>query len=291
MTYRTPSLAECRPEIEPTEYAVLIAMAQKEERTAGGIILTQDAQDQDTWRASIGRLVAVSPLAFTYDQWRGDPQGWKSAEDFVAEVPVVLRHTREANSKLQSKVNRIVGEVAKLTDAQKRQVGEQAVQSLVDAAASGDLEAVKRIGDDILKTATPPAEHPSFTAFKERNEWYAEDPEARAYVAMLDKQYADGGPITDPDAHFAKIEKAVRKRFPEHFEASGEERPQEPAQPRARLVGRGGSVDRPKSGDLTPTTMNREQRRAAEEAQVSAESYCKSWNVWQARQGDQRRSA
>jgi hypothetical protein len=225
------------------------------------------------------------------DQWRGDPQGWKSAEDFVAEVPVVLRHTREANSKLQSKVNRIVGEVAKLTDAQKRQVGEQAVQSLVDAAASGDLEAVKRIGDDILKTATPPAEHPSFTAFKERNEWYAEDPEARAYVAMLDKQYADGGPITDPDAHFAKIEKAVRKRFPEHFEASGEERPQEPAQPRARLVGRGGSVDRPKSGDLTPTTMNREQRRAAEEAQVSAESYCKSWNVWQARQGDQRRSA
>jgi co-chaperonin GroES (HSP10) len=88
MTYRTPSLAECRPEIEPTEYAVLIAMAQKEERTAGGIILTQDAQDQDTWRASIGRLVAVSPLAFTYDKWPdGAPKPQVGDLVFVGSFP------------------------------------------------------------------------------------------------------------------------------------------------------------------------------------------------------------
>lgn len=67
-TWTTPALADCAPGIEPTEYQVLIVMAEKAEKTAGGIILTADSHEKAQWGADHGRLLAVSPLAFTYEK-------------------------------------------------------------------------------------------------------------------------------------------------------------------------------------------------------------------------------
>lgn len=55
--------------IEPTEFNVLVLPDAVEERTAGGIIKPQDTREREQAAAIKGCIVAVSPLAFTYETW------------------------------------------------------------------------------------------------------------------------------------------------------------------------------------------------------------------------------
>jgi co-chaperonin GroES (HSP10) len=69
MTWKLPTLAECDPGIEPFEYQVLVAMAQKEEKTSGGVILPDATQFRQSWGSDHALLVAVSTAAFSYHDW------------------------------------------------------------------------------------------------------------------------------------------------------------------------------------------------------------------------------
>ena len=57
--------------IHPTEYRVLIAPVEVTEKTKGGIILPDETKNRDQFAQMEGVLVAASPLAFTYDDWKG----------------------------------------------------------------------------------------------------------------------------------------------------------------------------------------------------------------------------
>ena len=73
MTWRVPEIADCDGHgVEPTGFMVLVAMAEKERVTAGGIHLPESVASKEEWAREKGRLVAVSPLAFTYAKW---PEG------------------------------------------------------------------------------------------------------------------------------------------------------------------------------------------------------------------------
>ena len=58
--------------IKPTEFKCLILPAKVEERTKGGIILPDDSKDNKQYAQAEGTLVATSPLAFTYADWKDD---------------------------------------------------------------------------------------------------------------------------------------------------------------------------------------------------------------------------
>lgn len=62
--------------IFPTEYRVLIAPELLDEKTAGGIYLPQESKERMDFAVLKGTLVAVSPLAFTYEDWK-DNEGAK----------------------------------------------------------------------------------------------------------------------------------------------------------------------------------------------------------------------
>lgn len=55
--------------IEPTEYNVLILLEKAPDRI-GSIHLASETQDRKQGLQTRGRLIAASPLAFTYDEWR-----------------------------------------------------------------------------------------------------------------------------------------------------------------------------------------------------------------------------
>lgn len=82
MTWKLPSLAECQPQIEPSEFKVLCAMAEFQDKTAGGILLTQDTREREAFRAATGRLIAVSPHAFSY----AAETAWSGREPQVGDV-------------------------------------------------------------------------------------------------------------------------------------------------------------------------------------------------------------
>lgn len=54
----------------PTEYKVLIAPKLTEEKTKGGIILPDATKERDQYAQMEGVIVAASPLAFSYDNWK-----------------------------------------------------------------------------------------------------------------------------------------------------------------------------------------------------------------------------
>jgi chaperonin GroES len=70
-----PSLNDCNPGLRPVEYYVLIAPEQTEEKTAGGIFLPSSKRETDEIATQRGRIVAQSPLAWTFaegDEHRGN---------------------------------------------------------------------------------------------------------------------------------------------------------------------------------------------------------------------------
>jgi chaperonin GroES len=63
---KIPDLSECKPGVRPSEYNVLIAPEVTEEVTKGGIILAPKIKEDNDIATVYGRLVGVSPHAFTY---------------------------------------------------------------------------------------------------------------------------------------------------------------------------------------------------------------------------------
>lgn len=55
--------------INPTEYNVLVRPKDVEARTKGGIILADETVEKEQFGRMEGTLVAVSPLAFNYDEF------------------------------------------------------------------------------------------------------------------------------------------------------------------------------------------------------------------------------
>jgi chaperonin GroES len=55
--------------IHPIEYKVLIRPVKVEERTAGGIIRPETVKEKDQHAAMEGEIIAVSPFAFSYEDW------------------------------------------------------------------------------------------------------------------------------------------------------------------------------------------------------------------------------
>lgn len=86
--WTVPALADCDPGIEPARYGVLLAPAERSEKTAGGILLPDVMRDRDQWRANSFRLVAVAPFAFTYEKdWSGARKPQVGDVVFAGEFP------------------------------------------------------------------------------------------------------------------------------------------------------------------------------------------------------------
>lgn len=65
---KIPALNECDPGFRPTEYNVVVIPEATEEVTKGGIILAQTLKEKEELASVRGRLVAASPLAFSYSE-------------------------------------------------------------------------------------------------------------------------------------------------------------------------------------------------------------------------------
>jgi chaperonin GroES len=67
-----PAIDDCRPGLKPKGYSVLVALDVTEEKTAGGIILPEKHREREDGASERGRVVAVSPMAFTGGDWGHD---------------------------------------------------------------------------------------------------------------------------------------------------------------------------------------------------------------------------
>ncbi len=74
--------------IECLEYKVLVKPRKAEERTKGGIVLPEQVVEKDQHAAMEGEIAAMSPFAFTYEEW---PLGARKPR--VGDVVVFARYS------------------------------------------------------------------------------------------------------------------------------------------------------------------------------------------------------
>ena len=88
--------------IHPTEYNVLVKVEEVEQVTSGGIIKADVTLDREQAFYVYAHIVAVSPLAFTYEAW---PEG--------ARIPmigdkVIITESRLLSRSKRWRVNKII---------------------------------------------------------------------------------------------------------------------------------------------------------------------------------------
>lgn len=74
--------------IEPIEFKVLVEPHKVQERTKGGIVLPEVVLEKDQHASMEGIIAAVSPLAFTYEEW---PKGY--AKPVAGDTVIFARYS------------------------------------------------------------------------------------------------------------------------------------------------------------------------------------------------------
>ncbi len=66
-----PLLADCRPGIRPIEYNVIVApvAATESDGKIGSLYIPDDAKENLDLAMQVGRIIAQSPLAYSYEKW------------------------------------------------------------------------------------------------------------------------------------------------------------------------------------------------------------------------------
>ncbi len=85
MTDLEEAFPQVDPGMKPLGSRVLVQIKTAQERTKGGIILTNEDRSTEKWNTQIGKVVALGPLAFhNRDKMELWPEGaWVKVGDFV----------------------------------------------------------------------------------------------------------------------------------------------------------------------------------------------------------------
>lgn len=236
-------------------------------------------------------------------KFRGDPDRWVDADEFIERGEQMLPLALERNKvldrtvqTLQRQIDEQGNSIAKLVETSRRaeQVGyKRAMRELVAkreaAVEAGDKEGfraaeaeIRDLGPEPEAPPPPqqrqqqPAVDPAVTAWVGRNRWFDSDPIARnAAIAALDvvqRQY----PNDTMEEHLAEVEAQMREAFPRHFPAArrraadpppddgGEGEPATRRDQRAPLVSRSGTAPSRPAGPRSFEALPQEAKREYE---------------------------
>jgi hypothetical protein len=168
------------------------------------------------------------------EQFKGDPNLWKPAKDYIKAGAEIQRGLSRDLKDLRSTVDnmtRTQGAILQQSIAAER---DKLVARYNRAVEDGDAQQTFKLGRDIdnlngqerslaqpqSRVAPPP---PEAEAWVERNAWFNQDPLARDLALAVAERYATAGHGTE--AQLQAAEREVRKIYPHLFGASSKEPP------------------------------------------------------------------
>lgn len=190
-----PDAPEPEPEPEPPQADPIEALAE-----------------EMGWRKDFNGREAVSAKEYI-----------KRQQGFLRDSSRQLRELKEATAKHGEQLVRIQKQA--LEDARKAAQAE-----LDEAVRMGDTRAAAQAVEKLTAAQDAPAQpQPAkldadaeqfVREWVERNDWFSKDEDAVAYTDVLyRREIQKNGGVDDPVVILPKIEAAIRKRFPEHFDA------------------------------------------------------------------------
>lgn len=166
------------------------------------------------------------------EEFKGDPERWRPAEEFVERGENILPILKERNEKLTSDIQELKSTMSELRQFYSKSEQRQYERALKDlkkrqkaAVEEGDTEAfseidkeIEALNKDVQETKEKPT-NPAYDKWVAENHWYLNDPELHAYADSMGQYLAQTKPhIANSPAVFDEIKKLVKKQFPDKFD-------------------------------------------------------------------------
>lgn len=164
------------------------------------------------------------------DKWRGDPDKWKPAKDFVKSTVDVNRSLSKDVRELRENTERVLKAQSKIIDREVERRVAEATQRFHQAVADGDSQEAFRASEEIrhAKQAVVEEEPPA-SNWQRNNAWYGTHTEASDLAYGVCERLAKQG--RSQAEQLAEAEKAVRKAFPDLFESKPKSEPKQAPPP------------------------------------------------------------
>lgn len=176
------------------------------------------------------------------DEWDGDPAEWRDARSFLDRGELLTRISQ------QSKEMKRLRETLKAFEAHNKQLAEtkftEKLNSLKvekkEALEAGDAARVVELDEqiDLVKDSlaenkastivtdeAAPEVHPAFTQWVEKNNWYAQNAEMRAFADEIGTAHAKTNRDKTPQEVLKWVENRVKMTYKDHFLNSNRETP------------------------------------------------------------------
>lgn len=201
------------------------------------------------------------------EEWKGDPDKWKSKEQWIEDgeniLPIVQSQLNQMKEDLKESkaANQQAGEFFR--DYQQRQEKETAVlkekleKAKQQAVTDGDGEAFIKAEQD-LANLQPTKEQmtPVQQGFIENNTWYGKNEDLTIFADGVADRLVQQGFIDQSPAYFEELTRRVKDRFPKEFE--------NPNRQRAGNVEDGGTRERKDSKAHVADNLPDEAKAAGE---------------------------
>lgn len=182
---------------------------------------TQDAP-QSTPDAQIEAAARSSGWS-DKDKWKGDPNDWLPAPQFILKavgevLPTMRKSLKDARDEIGTMKTTLAKTVATAYDRALADLKTDQIAAL----EAGNLDAADEITDRIAehKAAGKPAEadpfQSTFDAWKTENAWYESDPDLKAFAYGIAQDLAGKG--MTPAEQLPEVTKRVKAAFPQKFE-------------------------------------------------------------------------
>jgi hypothetical protein len=202
------------------------------------------------------------------DQFKGDPDTWKPAEDFILAGRDIQKGLASDLKTVRAQLDTIGRTSASIVEQQVNDRLAKLRQAHAAAVEEGDQDTALKLAEDIgtLKAQAPKPDgariEPEAEAFVRKHaNWFNVDPLATELAVRVSSNLASKGANTAEQ--LAEAEKAVRRHYPDLFgQANGGKAPAGVHQPSSRSAGpsnrQKGFADMPKPAqDIAKDMVNR----------------------------------
>lgn len=158
------------------------------------------------------------------DKWRGDPEKWKPADEFMRRTVDVNRSLKNQMERLESTVSNMARTSAQLTEQAVARERQKLLNERREAIEMADYEGVREIEVKLESLPTPtPVMPPETQAFIERNPWFNKDQEATAWATNRAEELSKQG--LGAARQLAIVEREAKQLFPEFFDEPARAKP------------------------------------------------------------------
>lgn len=174
------------------------------------------------------------------DQWRGNPDEWRPAKEFVDRSSFFekINNQKKEIERYRQDLEAVKSHMQKLREAQQRDAAEKLEREKLIALEEGDYNRVVEVDRRIREveaeveapvTRSDPNLDAIFDEWRSENRWYDTDPELQALADGFGIAYRQRNPTASVEDLYKYVTDSVKRTNPQKFKpATGEPQSQSP---------------------------------------------------------------